>query len=342
MGYRETSHRTISGSTQVRYPMSKSGGSMTVNWSETINIVVHVNDDPFQHSVENLKDHIDGVTANIVATEAAQVATKYACAEQISNTMVQGFSGLIRSEIEQQMTELKLTLPPRFVEMQQFMVRFKALKEQMDKDFYRIVSRYQKLFSDLDTELKLRIGVLDQASFVLQKNVDSLLINKEASHAVAGASLGLREQSIAQNRMLTWKLRQRIMSMIQSTHRQVTASANLSTALKKIVSFGDATRALVYAPFLYYVADSEQGQTSHVIMAESKEFRSSINSHEKQVKEKMGDISDTRIWSDEKMADITDRIHAKILAASLCPRVAGKVRELLSNQQVAQIQGKQL
>ena len=92
MAYRIRDHQTISGtvSGSFRYPASENGGTQSVSmqWSEGVEILVTVDDDPFQQSVAVCKNDVDLMTASVVATEAAQIASKAEAAKKISGEVV--------------------------------------------------------------------------------------------------------------------------------------------------------------------------------------------------------------------------------------------------------------
>jgi hypothetical protein len=107
MSYSRNYHETItvsgSKSRSVSYPKSDSGGTMTVtvNYTENVPVDIRINVDtnPFDQSVGSANRHINMLTSSVIATEAAHIAAKVQTSEAISNTIVDGFFGLIKSEI---------------------------------------------------------------------------------------------------------------------------------------------------------------------------------------------------------------------------------------------------
>jgi hypothetical protein len=341
MGYRESHSGSISGTVTVSYPKSESGGTKTVSWNETVNIHVHVDDDPFQDNIQDLKHHVDEVTACVVATEAAQVASKYAAANQIADSIINGFGGLIRSEIEQQMAEIKSMLPPRFVELQQYMVRFKNLSAQMEQDYQRISGRYQKLFSDLDKELRLRIGVLDKACFSLQDSTAKQLSSERAASPVITASLGASEHSDAQANLLSWTLRQRIRGMIKSAGNQIEASASLSKRLSGIRSGDESQSGPVYAPFLYMESDGNNMMEQKIMVPALGSARGILKDHSATLQEKMQGHTTWTQPTESEHKKMTTHINSKIVAGQFSPRVSAMIQQLWTEQKLSVSQGEQ-
>ena len=71
------------------YPASENGGSWTVSvhWSENVDISIHVDTSSFDNSVSTIKHHIDGLTGAVVATEAAQLEEKVRGANAIGQSV---------------------------------------------------------------------------------------------------------------------------------------------------------------------------------------------------------------------------------------------------------------
>jgi hypothetical protein len=104
MSYSEEYGRTISGSEYYSrsYPASENGGTIDgyVNWSEDVNITIHVDTSSFDQSVSMIKYHIDGLTGAVVATEAAQIEERVRSADAIGQSVTTGFFRLIGSRAE--------------------------------------------------------------------------------------------------------------------------------------------------------------------------------------------------------------------------------------------------
>ena len=225
---------TVSGS--YDYPASENGGSgsITLDWEEGVDIQVTVNDDPFQSSVRSCKQNIDLMTASVVATEVAQLASKAEAAKKISAGVVKGFFGLIQSEINQQMTELSASLGPKIQEINNISTRCLALKQQMEADFHRIRDRYIRLFGDLDQELNKRIRNLDRHAFSLRQiSADPTGDSAKSKHVTTPMVSG-QETHVVQTQLLTHSIRQGALSIIASANKSIIAGERLNKDMQTI------------------------------------------------------------------------------------------------------------
>jgi len=205
-----------------------------MQWSEGVEILVTVDDDPFQQSVAVCKNDVDLMTASVVATEAAQIASKAEAAKKISGEVVKGFFGFIQSTLTQQMTKLSMALGPKLQEILNLSARCRALQEQMEKDYNRIKSRYVRLFEDLDTELKKRVHNLDMAAFSLRVASADPVSDSSRSSLVATQALGGRESQLAQSQLLTYSVKHSALSIISSASKSIAAGARLRESISAI------------------------------------------------------------------------------------------------------------
>ena len=82
-----------------------------------INIKINVDTSPFERSVISANRQVDFLTGSVDATEAAHIAAKVKSAEDISNTLVKGFYGLVKSEINQQIIKIKPRVEALIIEL---------------------------------------------------------------------------------------------------------------------------------------------------------------------------------------------------------------------------------
>lgn len=100
----------------VNYPASQNGGSVSFSGTEyeDVTVNVHVDTAPFDASVDHCNTSVGVLTGAVVATEAAQTASIRKNALKVGNTIIEGFFKTVRSEISQQIMELKIRLMPHF------------------------------------------------------------------------------------------------------------------------------------------------------------------------------------------------------------------------------------
>lgn len=313
--FNDTISGTVSGS--VSYPASEHGGStsVTLHWQENVNIVVRVEDDPFQDSVSTCRRHVDLMTASVAATEAAQIASKLESSKQIGEAISDGFDGLIQSEISQQMTEIEALMPPRLQELRALSDRCVGLRRQMERDFARIADRYGRLFSDLDSELKRRILTLDQKAFNLCQEVGMGASNDTIKVPVVSAVLSAAEQTGVSNRLQSHRIRQRALGMVESARRHLAASQTLVSGMKGIKADEsvDAPRP-VMMPVAVIDADGASSGRQIVMLAPP---RSRLNDEIQRRQEQMlAFLSRDGIWA------TMDEVTRKRLGERLNTRIA--------------------
>lgn len=146
MSYTKTIRKTVripySGS--VSYGPSQSGGSVSYSGTvtEEIEVNVEVDTEPFEESIYNCNQSIGGLTGAVVATEAAQIASINANAKKVSGAIVKGFFSTIRSEITQQIAELKSQVDATLIHLRGLAQRCVEKQKQMERDYNSIAKRY--------------------------------------------------------------------------------------------------------------------------------------------------------------------------------------------------------
>lgn len=314
--FSDTISGTVSGS--VSYPASEHGGStnVTLHWQEHVNIVVNVEDDPFQDSVSTCRRHVDLMTASVAATEAAQIASKIESSKQIGEAISEGFDGLIQSEISQQMTEIEALMPPKLQELRALSDRCIALRRQMERDFARIGDRYGRLFSDLDSELKRRILTLDQKAFNLCQEVGMGTSGETVMAPVVSAVLSAAEQTGVSNRLQSHRIRQRASGMVESARRHLAASQTLASGMRVIKASESVEMPLpVMMPVAVIDADGASGGRQLVMLAPP---RSRLNDEIQRRKEQMlAYVSRNDVWAmmdESSRKRLGERLNTRIAA----------------------------
>lgn len=161
----------------VRYPASQNGGSMPVTVRgtarELVEVDIHVDTSPFDSSVVNCNQHINGLTASVGALNTAQCVAIADNAEKVSKTIIDGFFHTVRTDLSTQKVELEQTIEARLILLRQQAASLKEKQKTMAEDYARTTARYQKLFADLNNELSVRVHQADQPVFDLVKEVDT-------------------------------------------------------------------------------------------------------------------------------------------------------------------------
>jgi len=266
MSYSRSYRGTVTGSVTgtVSYPASQNGGSesVTLTYSRDVTWDVIVETEPFDESVDKCENHINLLTGAVVATQGLAVAAKKEAADKVGQTLVDGFFGHVRSEIEQQMTILKSRIDSLALHLATQAKKCRSLNAQMDQDFARIASRYIKLFGDLDQEMKRRIQGIDQASFELAADATERIASERSASGALVPSITAQESQSAKNAILISALKKRTMDMVRSVSLHTATDREIGDALQSVLDEPldeAAERRAIYVPAIHLSADDTSG-----------------------------------------------------------------------------------
>ena len=130
-----------------------------------MNITVYVDTDEFDRSVRHCNTSLNGLTAAVIATEAAQVESKKASSKRIADTIIKGFFNYVGADLAQKIKELAAKCEATFLELMDQKRTCMEKTTQMRNDYQMISKRYSKIFEDLDRETISRIEQLDRPAF---------------------------------------------------------------------------------------------------------------------------------------------------------------------------------
>jgi hypothetical protein len=126
----------------------------------TFNYTVDTN--PMADEISSVSNHIKGTTTAVVAMQTAVVVAEGKAADHVCSNVNKGFFTLIRSQISQKMAKLQSDVDSHFMQLNQQRKQLLAIKGRMERDYNMISSRYTKLFTGLNQNLKQRIFELDK------------------------------------------------------------------------------------------------------------------------------------------------------------------------------------
>ena len=171
---------TVTGDVAVRYPASEHGGSMNVPYSQTVPLSfnVTVETEPFDDSIDNAASHIDGLTKAVAAMNAANCAVINDNAKRISDSIVDGFYGLIRNDISTKKAECGTQIQTKSALLLAHSEAVKDKHDRMLNDVERERAKFGMVFSELDKELERRVTELDKPAFKLSKKVRDEIVLK--------------------------------------------------------------------------------------------------------------------------------------------------------------------
>lgn len=199
MSYTRQVRKTIavhySGS--VSYGPSEHGGTASYSGTAYEDVIVNVNvdTDPFDDATIQCRSTVDGLTASVAATEAAQVASIKENSRRVGKTLIDGFFKTVRSEISQQINELKNLAEATLLKLQSDVRRCNDMQKQMEVDYNRKCDQYLRIFNELDNELRNRIQGLDQPTFAFRSDADNLNSRLIGSDMVSTVSVAGSENA---------------------------------------------------------------------------------------------------------------------------------------------------
>jgi hypothetical protein len=161
---------------------------MRVPYSKNVSldITVDVETNNFDISVVHCNRSIDGLTGSVAAMNAAQCAAIQQTAEEISQSLINGFFGTIKVELSQQLQALDSAIKAGLGLLESQGKAVSEQKKTMETDYNRISSRYVTIFQDIDSECYKRIYALDKDSFNLTRNVQKKLLLETSAKNLLG------------------------------------------------------------------------------------------------------------------------------------------------------------
>lgn len=199
MSYTKTYQTTV----RIPYSGYASKGDVTVHYSgvaeEDVLVNIHVDTDDFDQSVEDCNGHIGALTTSVVATKTAHAKSIIDNSKKISKTIISGFFSTVKSELSQQIAELRSQVDATLLHLNEMAKRCRDKRRQMEADYNRICQRYSKVFADLNTELQHRIFELDRAAFKTEEQskecAERSLTSENAGILTVSAGENARVQS---------------------------------------------------------------------------------------------------------------------------------------------------
>jgi hypothetical protein len=240
VSYRQSYSATISGTVHgtVSIPASDrpSSKSVSLPWSEHVNIDILVDTSSFDYSISSIKHHVDALTGSVAATEAIQIEEKSKNAMAISRSVTRGFFDLIRSEITQQMAELRSRVDSLFIKLRDMKLASQRVKQTMQQDYGRITDRYTSTFEELDKELAMRIASLDESAYTFRR--DAILQARRSFDSTLSAvpTVFGKENSQAQTALQAGIMHNRMHTLLQLASAYLLSEKRTSQVFSKILS----------------------------------------------------------------------------------------------------------
>lgn len=260
----------------VSYPPSQNGGSTYYSGTayENVTIDITVDTDDFDREVNQCGHTVNSLTSSIVATKAAHINSIQQNAKRIGSTIVKGFFDTVRSEVSQQIMELSTKVDATLLHLKGLAEQCKKKHEQMQTDYGRLLSRYSKVFNDLNNELENRIFELSRPVFMFKRKADERVLQAACGDIASTATVSHAEQSVLEARIASSIAKNRAAKTILQANNFLTKQKRTDRILTQS-SIDQALSASIYLP-VCYLETADQNITNR--QAYTPEMLKSVNS----------------------------------------------------------------
>lgn len=138
---------------------------------DVVNVEIDVDTNPLDYEVRECNSTINRLTASVGAMNAAQCAMIASKANQVSDTIIKGFFQSVSADLSAQRMELQQKTESRLILLRKQAETLVSKQKTMQADYQRTSARYQKLFTELNKELALRIQQINLPVFNVVKMI---------------------------------------------------------------------------------------------------------------------------------------------------------------------------
>ena len=256
MSYTRRYSDSVSTTVSIPYPKSDSGGSISKTVTIPVDVNINVDTTPFDNSVRHCGANVDLLTAAVVATETAEIASKKQNSKKVANSIIGGFFKYIRYEISQQVTELSQNVEAVLMHLNELALSVRAKKQQMEVDYNRISGRYVKISDDLNKELSNRVYELDRKAFGFKKEADNQRIRTSDNDMVNIVAIFGTESSSLQSKISASIAKKRALDSINKAKLFLTQQKKLSNTIQQCM-INESQSCSLYTPVcLFETVDS--------------------------------------------------------------------------------------
>lgn len=324
MSYTRQVRKTISVhySGSISYPASEHGGTKSYSGTAYEDVVVNVEVDttPFDASTHHCGGQVDMLTGSVAATEAAQVASIKENSRKIGKTLIDGFFKTVRSEISQQINELKNNVEATLLKLQSDARRCNDMKRQMEVDYNRKCEQYLKIFSDLDRELENRIRNLDQPTFLFRTDADKLNSRFAESDMVPTVSISGGENARLGAQLSATLTLQRANDTLGKAIRFLQVQKNTAETITSCI-MESSKEGNLFLPVFYMESANGKGSVSSELYSSKQ-----LASHKNQISESLRGQKWTRP-TEEDMSTIRRYFNEAVSSSVASDQHGERVRE---------------
>ena len=236
MSYRRNYTGYVYYSGTKSYPASQSGGTVSYSGEVPVYITIDVDTDDFDASVNRCNNAVNGLTGAVVATEAAQVASKHEASRQIARTIVKGFFDFVGADLSQKIKELSSKCEALFFALMGHKENCLSKSRQMQDDYNRISKRYSKIFEDLDREMTSRIEAIDKPTFQFSDTAQGV-IDRNTNSELLGISTVSSNESIKLETVLSCShIKQQASNLLSKANNYLQGTYRLANSVRDMLS----------------------------------------------------------------------------------------------------------
>lgn len=265
MSYTRTMHCSVEWYTSgsVHYPASESGGSVgySASGSVPVTINVHVMTEPFDASVVGCNASLAALGGSVVAMNEAQCQAIQETSDTVSQHITGGFFSLVKSELSQNMASLFAKLNSGVMLVMEKTKLAVKQREVMQGDYSRALSRYTKVFNDLDEECRRRVEELDRGAMRLARDVNARQISESETRFAANAVTYTNDEGTMSTKLFAAYVKAKTDIIIDRIAQHITQKSRYSkqmASLLKAEALGESTQCgaqgndnAIFVPVLY-------------------------------------------------------------------------------------------
>jgi len=259
MSYTRRYSETVSETVHYSYPATQNGGSDSKTVHIPVDINIHVDTMPFDTSVQHCDNNINLLTGAVVATEAAEIASKKENSKRVAKTIIGGFFSYIRSEISAQIAELSQNVDAQLMHLKELVQSCLDKKKQIEGDYIRITSRYVKIFGDLNNELSNRVYELDKPAFVFKKETDKQKIRTTDNDLVNTISIFGAESGDLQSKISSSIAKKRALDTLNIAKLYLWQQKILNATIQQSM-LNESKTCTMYAPICFFETNNNSNQ----------------------------------------------------------------------------------
>ena len=218
----------------------------------------NVDTNPMANSIDSTRGNVNGVTAAVVAMQAAVIASEIQASKNICKNVDEGFFMLVKSQISQKAVAAYTEMTAKQITLVQMAKALDNNKRQMENDYHMISRRYAKLFNSLNKALETRVKELDRPAMQLADTRKRVVFDKLKDNSSMLISISAEALPIAQTALsgkLKLKTKETMNTLSESVYEDRTYTNKVESILVKSES-SSAEANVCYLPAVCSVSES--------------------------------------------------------------------------------------